>query len=193
MDLYDTIIPGRTDAAASSPAVGSFPRGVMRVLDELLCRRPEFKPGVAIRLADDQAWIFPAPPSNRDLGTEDEDYRGLLNVLCEAEDLRELRMAELAMAIFLIRQNYRLIAKDLESLLSFPPGSQALANSQSAFHALAQAHLRAQFEAQGSPTSEPSNHEPKPSGVAGFLTWIGVFWPVRRWTTVDSRGGEALP
>ncbi len=115
------------------------------MVDELSSRRCRFLVGTPITLANDQAWIFPAPTAESEFNFEfaGADYLGLMRAIREAEDQSEQRMAELALAIFLIGLNYNLSSSDLTRLFTFQPRSQKLANSQHAFESLARDHLLA--------------------------------------------------
>jgi hypothetical protein len=71
-----------------------------------------------------------------------DDYSGLLQALYEVESESERRLAELALAIFLLGQNYQLSPVDYQRLLGFAPHSPELTESQRAFSRVAQEHLR---------------------------------------------------
>jgi hypothetical protein len=145
------------------------------VPDELLSRRPEFRPGSQIRLADGQLWTFPAPGDGERLGLENEsEYRGLIRVILESEDTSDWRMAELALAIHLLQSNYRLDPPELSHLLTFPSGSSELMQSQRDFEALAVAHIRFVLEAQGAtfPAQEPVRTLPRHLPA---LAWLRAF------------------
>ena len=164
------------------------------MIDELICRRPNFRAGREITLADHQQWTFPAPRERAGSASRDSDdeYVGLLRVVWEAEDLHERRLAELALAIYLIDLNYRLSSAQLEFLFTFRSGSPELAASQQAFSALAQEHLQSMYpEAilpQPSSVTRPSQH-----GV--WLRLRGWFRRLRalRRGILPSRNGEAIP
>lgn len=119
--------------------------------EEILLRRPEFLPGMSIRLGDGRAWIFPAPPGDGrgDRGLDAErvglgpDYPALVAAVSEAEDPPERLRAELALAIALLAHNYDLGPVEFQDLLRFPTGSPELAEVQQAFHELAREHVRA--------------------------------------------------
>ena len=133
-----------------APAVvdGNF-AGSPKFVNELLSRRPSFRDGVRIRLADGEMWVFPAPPKPVEsksvlFGTE---YMGLIQAIMEAEERSEQCLAELAFAIYLLKCNYSLTSADFEYLLGFSPESSESADSQVAFHLIAQEHLHAVLEA----------------------------------------------
>jgi hypothetical protein len=113
------------------------------MVDELNTRRSRRLPGTPICLANDQEWIFPAPTADSVLPAElaGNEYLGLIQAVREAEDRSEQRLAELALAIFLIGLNYQLNSMDLVILFTFPPESQELADSQLAFESLAHEHV----------------------------------------------------
>jgi len=119
--------------------------------NELTLRRPDFRPGTPIRLADGQAWTFPAPTalepinegraSNQRLSHDEAEYDALLAGVLEAEDVPERLRAELALAIHLLGRNYDLDPADFSRVLEFPPGDPDLAARQHDFHNLAVDHL----------------------------------------------------
>ena len=129
----------------STSVRGSFERGVKGVVDELTSRRCRFRSGTSIRLADDQEWVFPAPTADPEFAVESAgvEYLGLIRAVQEAEDQNEARLAELALAIYLIELNYELGSAELASLFTFPPRSKQLAASQHAFESLAREHVLA--------------------------------------------------
>lgn len=118
-------------------------------IDESALRRRDFLPGSAIRLADNQYWTFPAPPSplGPASGTPGEaadlgpDYYAAVDAVREAEDHVEQLRAELALAICLLVRNYVLGPDTLFALLDYPPGDPARLASQREFHRVALEHL----------------------------------------------------
>jgi hypothetical protein len=150
------------------------------VIDEFLCRRPDFRAGREISLADGQAWTFPAPQSEA-VSAEcevDTEYVGLVRIVWEAENSHERHLAELALALYLIELNYHLTRAELESLFTYPPGSPELAESQRAFDALARDHLLA---SQPGATLSPLPSGPaaaRPSLCDRLLHWLR---PRRSW------------
>jgi hypothetical protein len=164
------------------------------VVDEQMSRRSGFHPGKGIRLADQQVWAFPAPVDGWSFSVEAAggEYLDLIRVILEAEDSSELRMAELALAIFLLGQNYHLTAEDYQRLLTFEPDSSELADAQAAFRDLARAHvdyLIATGVISVPVSPAPGGHGG--GGLARLLTRIRSYRPIRRWLLI-SRKGEAL-
>jgi hypothetical protein len=114
--------------------------------DEHSLRRPGFRPGTPIRLADGQEWVFPGPgelsapeggrTAGEPAGAADPAYGGLIDALCEAEDEPDRLRAELALGIFLLGCNYALGPGDYQRLLQAPRG----ATVQQAFRDLANDH-----------------------------------------------------
>ena len=104
------------------------------MVDELSCRRSRFQSGNPVCLANGQEWTFPAPRVDSEfaVGSAEAEYLGLIHVVQEAEDQSERRLAELALAIFLIGLNSGLGSTDLVNLFTFRPRSQELTNSQRA-------------------------------------------------------------
>jgi hypothetical protein len=163
------------------------------VIDEFLCRRPGFRAGREITLADGQAWTFPAPQSEA-VSTEcevDTEYVGLVRIVWEAENPHERYLAELVLAIYLIELNYHLTPAELESLFTYPPGSPELAESQRAFDALARDHLLALQPGATLPLLPSRPAAPPPSLCARLLLWLRRLRPRRRWF-LPSRKGEAI-
>lgn len=104
------------------------------MINEILFRRPHFRPGRSIRLGDGQGWIFPAPPGD---STVDPDYTATVMAVPEAEDRSERLRAELALAIALLDRNYDLGPVELQGLLRFPTGSPECVEVQRTFRELA--------------------------------------------------------
>jgi len=163
------------------------------VVDELSSRRSRFQPGTPICLANDQEWTFPAPTTDSEFAVEGAgvEYLGLIHAVQEAEDESERRLAELALAIFLIGLNYQLNSTDLATLFTFQPRSPELVNSQDAFESLARDHILS-LARRGEP------HLPVPSPSAArrppghrALAWLRSRWLMRKWLP-NSRNGEAL-
>jgi hypothetical protein len=113
-----------------------------RLIDEAVRRRSRFYRGREIELADDQPWILPSSGVEweADFTRLGPDYRSLLRAVREAGDEAERRLAELALAIFLLGCNYELSPVDYQRLLVFPPGASELVEVQQEFHRLAQDH-----------------------------------------------------
>ncbi len=105
--------------------------------DERARRRPEFRAGIDLRLADGQVWSFPPAAI-----CEDERYRAIVRVLLEAEDEGEFFRAGLALTIHLLNSNYFLDADDLEDLLDDRGESRRRGDLAYAFQSLASIHLR---------------------------------------------------
>lgn len=163
------------------------------MVDEPSTRRSRFQPGTPIRLANDQEWTFPAPTAHSEFAVEsaEAEYLGLIHALLEAEDRSERRLAELALAIFLIGLNYQLSSSDLASLFTFQPRSQELADSQHAFEALASDHILSLARREKLLLAVPS---PGPKGGPRgrrFLAWLRTHG-LKRKRLQSSRNGEAL-
>ncbi len=108
-------------------------------------RRSLFRQGKPIHLADGQMWIFPAPPRGAEWNAAPfgADYQGIIAAIMEAEDEPERLRGELALAIFLLSQNYRLAPNDYQLLLGSTPDSLETTDWQLAFREIAQDHLAA--------------------------------------------------
>lgn len=119
---------------------------------EELLRRPDYRRGVMIRLADGQLWSFPTPMPKMMAAPDghleheksnpvESDLLDLLLAIREAEDRAEALRAELALAIHLLQCNYDLGADDYRRLLDFEPGNPELTRVQQAFHEVARLHF----------------------------------------------------
>ncbi len=97
---------------------------------EQSARRPAFKEGTRIVLADGQAWSLPGRWSDRD----DPEFDAILRAVFEAEDVADRLRHELALTILLLSRNYQLGPGDYQALLGFPPGAAALATMQRTLH-----------------------------------------------------------
>jgi len=114
-----------------------------RFMDEAVRRRSPFYRGREIKLADGKPLILPSPAveSEADFTRLGPNYRPLLRAVREAGDEAEKRLAELALAIFLLGCNYELSPMDYKRLLVFPPSESELVEVQQEFHRLALDHL----------------------------------------------------
>jgi hypothetical protein len=130
------------------------------MLDEMQLRRPDFLPGISVRLADGQAWTLPSPP-NAGARTEPgsavlgEDYEAIVRAIRESEDEPEMRRAELALVIALLARNYHLGPAEFWSLLGAPSGTPEAASLAQALHEVALAHLE-----RLRPTPPPGHSRP---------------------------------
>jgi len=120
------------------------------VLFEQARRKPGFDPGIAIELADGRTWWFPGP----DPRPADPDYGALVRSVVEAEDESESSLAELALAIMLLSQNYDLAPSELQSLLTFAPPDRG--RMHAAFSDLAAIHAKAMLT-EGPPSASPAS------------------------------------
>ena len=114
------------------------------MVSEQSSRRSGFQEGRKIRLADGQMWTFIRPSIDEiwTHGSSANEFEDLMRAIQEAENDYEKRIAELAFAIFLLRQNYRLVPTELEQLRAdFPPQSLEASNWQHSIHQLVQDHL----------------------------------------------------
>jgi hypothetical protein len=167
-------------------------RGAKGVVDELSSRRSRFQPGTPICLANNQEWTFPARSDDAEFAVEfaAAEYLELIHIVQEAEDQSERRLAELALAIFLISLNYELSSTDLANLFTFQPRSQELVASQHAFESLARDHILS-LARPGEPhqlVPSPGPERRRPGHRA--LAWLRSRWLTRKW--LSSRKGEAL-
>jgi|GEM_PF-1145412 len=168
-------------------------RGATGVVDEPVSRRSSIHAGRDIPLANGQEWTFPAPTDESGFAIEaaGAEYLELICAVLEAEDSSDRRLAELALAILLIGLNYQLSSTDLANLLTFQPRSQALADSQHAFEALARDHILWLASSGKIPVPAPSRSTGRPLG-SRVLAWLRGRWLMRTWLP-DPRNGEAMP
>ncbi len=133
---------------------------VGRMLSERNARRDGWKPGIAIRLADGESWIFadPVDESSSSSGefqpnANDPEYEACLTALCDSDGPIDRRRNALALAIHLLNMNYDLRPDQLRRLLSFGPDRRALDE----FHQ----HLAilANFHAAGWRPLDPDSNE----------------------------------
>jgi hypothetical protein len=140
------------------------------MLDEESLRRPDFLPGIPVRMADGQIWSLPKTPDRYpwmadggapgridaasgvgSLDAEDEAeeggglgqvYTATVAAVLDAEDETERLRAELALAIALLARNYDLGPADYQELLDSESGSPVTVAMQRAFHTVALEHAR---------------------------------------------------
>ena len=160
----------------------------MTLVQERLSRRPAFRDGMQIRLADDQTWTFPAPPKASEsaeapFGT---DYRGIIQAIMDASDHSEEGFAELALAIYLLGCNYCLSPPDYERLLGFASGSPESTAAQFAFHRIAQEHIHSFLDASGV-VWHSKEVAPTTGRLGRLVAWLRVHLRFG-WSSVDSRG-----
>src|SRR5271166_6940338 len=160
-----------------------FSRGKKGVVDELSSRRSRFQLGIPICLANDQEWIFPAPAADSEFAVEsaEAEYLGLIHVVQEAEDQSERRLAELALAIFLIGLNYELSSTDLANLFTFQPRSRELTNSQHAFESLARDHILWLARRGKLSLRAPSPSADRQPPGSRILAWLRSRGLMRKW------------
>ena len=161
--------------------------GSLTLVHERLSRRPSFRDGVKIRLADDQIWTLPAPPkpSESDIAVFGNEYVDIIQAIMEVNDRSEQRLAELAFALFLLGFNYCLSPPDYECLLGFPPDSLELTAAQYTFHRIAQEHLHSFLDASGV-SWDTMQDAPTLGRLSRLVAWVRIHLPFG-WSSVDSR------
>lgn len=112
--------------------------------DEIRRRRSQFREGSKLRFADHQLWTLPAPADASRGGPAPfkVEYTGLLKSIVEAEDDSERRLAELALVVFLLGENYSLSPADYDALLAFKSETAESTAWQLALDDILQEHLR---------------------------------------------------
>jgi hypothetical protein len=131
-------------------------------------------------LADGQHWTFPLPSREWLLTSWPgaDEFSGLMRSMIEAEDFAERSLAELAFAIFLLGQNYRLSAVDYQELLDFGPESATSIDWRTALHELAEEHLVFFTTAiSGSDTQKLSAVQGK---IPRLLSWLRTNFSLHR-------------
>jgi hypothetical protein len=116
------------------------------MLEERSLRRVNFGCGTPVRFADRQAWNLLTPVELKSRGlnpSQSAEYQQLTRGIIEAESRDEMLRAELALAIFLLGQNYELTPPACFQILGFEPDSSALVETQEAIHRLAMDHVHA--------------------------------------------------
>ncbi len=121
---------------------------------ELSSRRSTFRGGRGLRLADGEVWNLPHPAAMPAGVGGEATHRDLARAICEAENEHERGLAELAFAIFLLNLNYDLSHEDLQGLLSFEPGSDALRDWRVGLRAVVDSHVE---HLQGTPLVVPAS------------------------------------
>ena len=109
------------------------------MLDEKALRKPDFKEGVLVKMADGQEWMLPKPrirftPKITDgqvevgggpsFGPEFDEKMDILFGVTEAEPTERLRL-KFEVAVRLIMVNYDLKPADLAELIVLEPGDAA--------------------------------------------------------------------
>src|SRR5262249_13120972 len=97
-----------------------------------------------------------------------------------AEDASEQRLAELALALYLLAFNYSLSPSEFEHLFSFHPDSSEAATAASAFHQIAQEHVHPFLEvpiafSKGAPVS------PGQGRLNRVFAWFRDHAPFIKW------------
>jgi hypothetical protein len=156
--------------------------------DELSSRRPSFRPGRQIRLADGQFWMFPAPPQSSEWRVLpfDRQYVDILQAISESEDHAEQSLGELAFTIFLLGHNYLLTPADYERLLGSAVASPVAGDWKHALGHCAQEHLRSYLDAfPDSVADRPAQSTER--AASRLIMWLRDRLPPR-WFSVESRG-----
>jgi hypothetical protein len=107
--------------------------------DERSRRRPRFRCGLELRLADGQVWSL--PPAGVDATRDDPGYRAIVRAWSLADDDGDRFRAVLALLIHLLDANYALDPDDFEELLDDRGERRRQDDLAVAFQSLAMAHL----------------------------------------------------
>jgi hypothetical protein len=141
------------------------------MLGESTVRRPGFRIGTWIRLADDQEWSFPDPPAPG----VDVQYDALKEALFEAENRDEVLQIELAISILLLSRNYDLKPADFERILDFGDDRIRLRAVQSAVSSAIAARGSGKV---GRPTPDAAEPRKKPRASHGQPSLLST-WAIR--------------
>lgn len=142
---------------------------------ELGRRRPTFWGGRGIRLANGEVWNLPGPEAAFRSNEGRTSYPALARAICEADGESDRGLAELALAIFLLNLNYDLSSADLQELLAFEPGSDALRGWREALREMAASHVKFLREVSSAdPTSTASDARKikHPRVGSRLLSWL---------------------
>jgi len=135
-----------------------------------------------MRLADGQFWNLPGPAAVVRNGEDEARYPELLRAICESDDEAGRGLAELALAIFLLNLNYDLSPVDLQDLLTFEPGSDALRDWRRELREIATAHVEFHRRIPASPA--PAVLGSRGAGplrlFSRWLSWLRTPSPARR-------------
>jgi hypothetical protein len=155
--------------------------------DEFSLRKPSFRQGRPIQLADGQTWTVPAPPRGSEwkampFGAE---YTDLIRAILEAEDGSEQGLAELAFAILLLGYNYHLAPADYERILGAVPTPFDSRHWRDSFHQIAQDHLHSFLDFTGIASTDRAILD-APARSDRLLSWLRNRLPAR-WFSLESR------
>ena len=148
------------------------------LVQERLSRRPSFRDGVKIRLADNQIWTLPAPPkqSEAEAASFGTEYIDIIQAFMDVNDDSERCRGELALAIYLLGYNYCLTPPDYESLLGFTSESPDATAAQSAFHRIAQEHIHSFLDASGISWNR-TEVAPTTGRFSRLIAWLRIHLP----------------
>jgi len=149
-------------------------------MNEYSRRTPSFRDGVKVCLADGEEWVFPAAPKSPGATLFGSEYDGLMQLIIQAEDVSEQRLAELALALYLLAFNYALSPSEFEDLLTFHLDSSEAATAASAFHQIAQEHIHPSLEVSRA-SSKGASDLPTQGRLNRAFTWLREHAPFVRW------------
>jgi hypothetical protein len=109
-----------------------FERGRNAMPGEITFRRPTFREGTRIWMADGQQWSFPSPPEPG----VDAQYDALAEARRDAEDHDEVLRIELAISMLLLARNYDLSPVEYTRVFDFGDDRDRLRSVQSAISEL---------------------------------------------------------
>lgn len=113
------------------------------MLNEFALRRPDFRGGLPILLADDRPWALPGPRETVPGGTADERTTRLVRWVAEAQSQADQLLGEMALAIHLLALNYNLGPNDYRQLLEVDRTDSRFTRMIDDFHAIYLRHAEA--------------------------------------------------
>ncbi|WP_156512758.1 hypothetical protein [Planctomyces sp. SH-PL62] len=142
------------------------------IMDEISRRRSgEFREGRRVLLADGGTWAFPT--AGQAWGLDSPEYQSLVRAVVEADEEFDRRLAELAMAIFLLGSNYELSPEDFQRLLTFEPGSPEQSAWGLALRGVIAEHVReAWFLDAQEVAAEPDGQNPRRGHFGVVPRWL---------------------
>lgn len=113
------------------------------MLNEFDKRRPDFRGGLPILLADDRPWALPGPRETSPGGVADERTARLVRWVAESRNRADRLLGEMALAIHLLALNYDLAPDDYRQLLEVDRADPRFARMIDDFHANYLRHAKA--------------------------------------------------
>jgi hypothetical protein len=113
------------------------------MLNEFAKRRPDFRGGLPILLADDRPWAMPGPRETSPGEVGDDRRARLVRMVAESENRADRLLGEMALAIHLLAVNYDLRPDDYRQLLEVDRADPRFERMIDDFHAIYLRHAEA--------------------------------------------------